>query len=75
MDTLSPEQDAARTTAIATQPGRVDLYAGIHKALPLMMARTLASSSSACVAIAASSVGSVSPSASGAIGSSSSGRT
>lgn len=41
MDTLSPEQDAARTTAISTQPGRVDLYAGIHKALRLMMARTL----------------------------------
>jgi hypothetical protein len=44
MDTLSPERDAtsaATTSAVTTQPGRVDLYAGIHKALRLMMARTL----------------------------------
>ncbi len=50
MDTLSPERFAAADTAAAGAPlpqGRVDLYAGIHKALRLMMARTLAAVGSA----------------------------
>ncbi|MBX3636129.1 MAG: hemerythrin domain-containing protein [Rubrivivax sp.] len=45
MDTLSPERDttAAKTTPLPAPQGRVDLYAGVHKALRLAMARTLTS--------------------------------
>lgn len=44
MDTLSPERQAATadpTFTPAAPSSRVDLYAGIHKVLRLMMARTL----------------------------------
>jgi hypothetical protein len=47
MDTLSPERDTTAANAAATAAhhpapqGRVDLYAGVHKAVRLAMSRTL----------------------------------